>query len=244
MDNLILSNEDNNVLTITINRFDKKNALNNDMYLELVRLLTYANQTNSIHCVLMQGNSSCFCAGNDLHDFIKCSESGDLAAFDLVKALAALEKPLVAAVAGAAVGIGTTLLLHCDMVFSATNAKFKLPFTQLGLSPEAGSSLLLPLRLGHNRAFELLVLGKMFTAEQALEYGLINEVCSAEDVLEKALTTAQAIAKLPLDSLLTSRKLMKSHSQALMTQVMENEAEQFKRLVNTDECKNILAKFF
>lgn len=244
MDNLILSNEHNGVLTITINRFDKKNALNNDMYIELSRLLSLANQNNDIRCVLIQGNDKCFCAGNDLHDFIKCSESGDLAAFDLVKALAALEKPLVAAVAGPAVGIGTTLLLHCDMVYAANNAKFKLPFTQLGLSPEAGSSLLLPLRIGHNRAFELLVLGKLFTAEQALEYGLINEVCSADELLATANETAQNIAKLPLDSLLTSRKLMKAHTQAILPQVMENEAEQFKRLVNTDECKTILHSFF
>lgn len=244
MDNLILSNEHNGVLIITINRFDKKNALNNDMYIELCRLFTLANSNDDIRCVLIQGDEKCFCAGNDLHDFIKCSESGDLAAFDLVKALAALEKPLVAAVAGPAVGIGTTLLLHCDMVYAANNSKFKLPFTQLGLSPEAGSSLLLPLRLGHNRAFELLVLGKLFTAEQALEYGLINDIFPAEALLATALNTAEAIAKLPLDSLLTSRKLMKAHTQALLPQVMENEAEQFKRLVNTDECKTILNSFF
>ena len=244
MDNLIISNEHNGVLTISINRLDKKNALNNDMYLELCRLFSLANESDDIRCVLIQGDEKCFCAGNDLHDFIKSSESGDLAAFDLVKALATLEKPLVAAVAGPAVGIGTTLLLHCDMVYAANNAKFKLPFTQLGLCPEAGSSLLLPLRIGHNRAFELLVLGKMFTAEQALDYGLINEICPADELLETALNTANAIAKLPLDSMLTSRKLMKAHTQAILTQVIDNEAEQFKRLVNTDECKNILASFF
>ena len=244
MDNLIISNEHNGVLLISINRLDKKNALNNDMYIELCRLFTLANERDDIRCVLIQGDEKCFCAGNDLHDFIKCSESGDLAAFDLIKALAALEKPLVAAVAGPAVGIGTTLLLHCDMVYAANNAKFKLPFAQLGLCPEAGSSLLLPLRIGHNRAFELLVLGKMFTAEQALDYGLINEICAEDTLLSTALNTAQSIAKLPLDALLTSRKLMKANTQALLPQVMAKEAEQFKRLVNTQECKSILASFF
>ena len=243
MDNLILSNEHNGILTITINRFDKKNALNNEMYQELCRLFTLANSNNNIRCVLIQGDETCFCAGNDLNDFIKYSESGDLAAFELVQALAALEKPLVAAVAGPAVGIGTTLLLHCDMVYAANNTKFKLPFTQLGLSPEAGSSLLLPLRIGHNRAFELLVLGKTFTASQALAYGLINEICPANDLLATALNTAKSITQLPLDSLLTSRQLMKAHTQAILPQVMENEAAQFKRLVNTSECKTILNRF-
>ena len=214
------------------------------MYIELCRLFTIANERDAIRCVLIQGDEKCICAGNDLHDFIKCSESGDLAAFNLIKALAALEKPLVAAVAGPAVGIGTTLLLHCDMVYAADNAKFKLPFTQLGLCPEAGSSLLLPLRIGHNRAFELLILGKMFTAVQALNYGLINEIFPTDELLATALTTAFSIAKLPLDALLTGRKLIKAHSQALLPQVMANEAAQFKRLVNTQECKSILASFF
>lgn len=244
MDNLILSKENNGVLNITINRFDKKNALNNDMYLELTRLLINANDNDNIRCVLIHGDNKCFCAGNDLHDFIKSSESGDLAAFGLVKALAALEKPLVAAVAGPAVGIGSTLLLHCDMVYAANNSKFKLPFTQLGLCPEAGSSLLLPLRLGHNKAFELLVLGKMFTAEQALSYGLINDIIAEEELIATAEQTAATIAQLPLDSLLTSRKLLKAHTQALLPEVMANEAEQFKRLVNTDDCKTILNSFF
>lgn len=244
MDNLIISNEHNGVLVISLNRLDKKNALNNEMYLALCRVFTLANTNDDIRCVLIQGDEHCFCAGNDLHDFIKCSESGDLAAFDLIKALSTLKKPLIAAVAGPAVGIGTTLLLHCDMVYAANNAQFKLPFTQLGLCPEAGSSLLLPLRIGHNRAFELLILGKMFTATQALDYGLINEICPAEELLATALSTAKNIASLPLDSMLASRKLLKAHSQALLSQVIENEAAQFKRLVNTNECKTILSSFF
>lgn len=244
MDNLILTNEDNHVFTIILNRTDKKNALNKTMYIEMSAALNYASQSPSIHCVVIQGNEQCFCAGNDLDDFIQSSASGDLAALDFVAVLANFTKPLVAAVAGPAVGIGTTLLLHCDMVISADNAKFKLPFSQLGLSPEAGSSLLLPLRLGHNKAFELLVLGTLFTAEQALDYGIVNQVCPAEQLLETANNVAQAIAKLPHDSVMTSRKLIKQSTQAVLPQVLANEAKEFKRLVNTPECKAILAKFF
>ncbi len=244
MDNLIITQEHNHVFTITLNRTNKKNALNKSMYLDLCAAFNYASENSNIHCVLIQGDQNCFCAGNDLADFLESTQNDDLAAFDFVQVLATFEKPIVAAVAGPAVGIGTTLLLHCDMVVAATNSKFKLPFTQLGISPEAGSSLLLPLRLGHAKAFELLVLGKLFTAEQALEYGLINQVCLPEELLTIASDIADTIAKLPHDSVMTSRKLMKQNTQAVMPQVIATEAQEFKRLVQTDECKNILAKFF
>jgi enoyl-CoA hydratase/carnithine racemase len=243
MDNLIITQENNHVFTITLNRSNKKNALNKSMYLDLCTAFQHANATASIHCVLIQGDENCFCAGNDLDDFLQCTKSDDLAAFDFVQVLTSFNKPIVAAVAGPAVGIGTTLLLHCDIVVAANNSKFKLPFTQLGLSPEAGSSLLLPLRIGHNKAFELLVLGKLFTAEQALSYGLINQVCLPEELLSIANDFAKTIAQLPHDSVLTSRKLMKQSTQAVMPQVIANEAQEFKRLVQSNECKNILAKF-
>lgn len=244
MDNLIITEENNHVFTITLNRANKKNALNKSMYLSLCSAFKQASENTNIHCVLIQGDEKCFCAGNDLDDFLQCAQTDDLAAFDFVQVLTTFNKPIVAAVAGPAVGIGTTMLLHCDMVVAANNSKFKLPFSQLGLSPEAGSSMLLPLRIGYNKAFELLVLGKLFTAEQALDYGIINQVCLPADLLQTANDIAKAIAQLPHDSVMTSRKLMKQHSQAIMQQVITNEAQEFKRLVKTDECKNILAKFF
>ncbi len=244
MNNLITSTLQNNVLTITLNRLDKKNALNNDMYLQLCQLFTQASEDNQVRCLLIKGNESCFCAGNDLEDFLQSDENSELAAFKFIKILASFNKPLVAAVAGAAVGIGTTLLLHCDMVYAATNSKFKLPFTQLGLCPEAGSSLLLPLRLGANRAFELMILGEAFSAEQAFSYGLVNQVCQPEELLALADQTAQKIANLPVDAVMASRQLIRNASQAVLPQVMENEANEFFRLVNGKECKDIIAKFF
>jgi len=243
MNNLILTSENQGVFTITLNRLDKKNALNSYMYQQLFQLFIYAQENDSIHCLLLRGDESCFCAGNDLQDFMQCSqnEDEDLAALEFVNVLSHFTKPLVAAVAGAAVGIGTTLLLHCDMVIAANNSKFKLPFTQLGLCPEAGSSLLLPLRIGQNRAFELLVLGESFDAEQAYTYGLANQVCQPSELLAIANKVALKIAQLPVDAVMTSRRLIRQANQTLLTQVINNEGQEFSRLVNTSDCKNILS---
>ncbi len=244
MSDLIITKEKQGVFTITLNRFDKKNALNNQMYKQLCRLFDYAKSNSDVRCVLIQGNEHCFCAGNDLQDFIECSENDDLVALDFVKILSEFTKPLIAAVAGAAVGIGTTLLLHCDMVIAANNAKFKLPFTQLGLCPEAGSSLLLTRLIGANRAFELMVLGSTFSAEQAHQYGIANQVCLPNELISIGEQIAHKIASLPFDAVLTSRKLIRQATQLQLSQVINNEGEEFARLVNTPECKAILAKFF
>ena len=244
MDNLILTNESQGVFTITLNRFDKKNALNSSMYRQLCENLNYASNTDTIHCVVIRGNEHCFCAGNDLQDFIASSKDEELVAASLINVLINFSKPLVAAVAGAAVGIGTTLLLHCDMVFAATNSKFKLPFTQLGLCPEAGSSLLIPQLVGHNKAFELMVLGQTFNAEQACQFGIVNQVCQPEELLALTEKTAMAIAQLPHDAVLTSKKLLRQSNKLLLEQVASNEINDFSRLVNTPECKSILAQFF
>jgi len=244
MSDLILTTEKNGIFTITLNRFDKKNALTNDMYLQLIQYFSYAEQTPSIHCLVIQGDENCFCAGNDLHDFLQCSADGDLAALKFVKVLSEFTKPLVAGVAGVAVGIGTTLLLHCDMVIAATNSKFKLPFTQLGLCPEAGSSLLLTQKVGANKAFELMVLGNTFNAEQALSFGIANQTCQPDELLAITEKVALAIASLPVESVMTSRRLIRQSNQLALSQVISDESQEFVRLVNTDECKNILAQFF
>lgn len=244
MTDLIITKENQGVFTIILNRLDKKNAINNKMYKQLCQYFNYAKNKSTIHCVLIQGDKNCFCAGNDLQDFIKCTQNDSLAALDFIKALNAFNKPIIAAVAGPAVGIGTTLLLHCDMVFAANNTKFKLPFTQLGLCQEAGSSLLLSRMAGQNRAFELLVLGNTFNAEQAKEYGIVNQVCQPDDLLCLANKTALTIASLPNDAVITSRKLIRQATQQSLAQVIESEAQEFSRLVKTDACKEIMARFF
>lgn len=244
MTDQIITEEEQGVLTIILNRLDKKNALSTNMYQQLCQQFTYAQQNTDIHCVLIYGDENCFCAGNDLQDFIECSENDDIVALEFIRVLNEFNKPIVAAVAGAAVGIGTTLLLHCDMVIAADNTKFKLPFTQLGLCPEAGSSYLLTRLIGQNRAFELMVLGNTFTAEQAHQFGIANKVCPADELISLGQKTALAIAALPSDAVMTSRKLIRQASQLSLAQVIKDEGDEFARLVKTPECKQILGQFF
>lgn len=244
MTDLVLTKENQGVLTIILNRLDKKNSLTSAMYLELCKQFSYAQQNDDISCVFIHGDENCFCAGNDLQDFIECKEKDDIVALKLIHILTKFTKPIVASVAGAVVGIGTTLLLHCDMVFAANNSKFKLPFTQLGLCPEAGSSYLLTRLVGQSRAFELMVLGNTFTAEQAHHYGIANKVCQPSEVISLGESTAQTIASLPSDAVMTSRRLIRQASQATLDQVIKNEGEEFFRLTMTPECKAILKQFF
>jgi enoyl-CoA hydratase/carnithine racemase len=244
MDNLILSNETQGVLTITLNRLNKQNSLTTSMYKELCQLFKHAAKTNNIHCVVLQGNDSCFCAGNDLTDFLENPEATKQYAFEFVKLIASFEKPLIAAVAGPAIGIGTTLLLHCDVILASKSAVFQLPFTLLGLCPEAGASLLLPLKIGHNNAFELLALGKSCNAEQALNYGLINQCIHTGELLVAAQQTASKISKLPQDALTTTKSLMKQTWQEQLMKTIDCEAKEFSRLLTSEECKNSIKAFF
>ena len=244
MSDLIITNEAQGVFTITLNRTEKKNALTNEMYKQLCHLFSYAESNNAVNCVVIQGNENCFCAGNDLNDFMQCSANNELAALDFVNALSVFTKPLVAGVAGVAVGIGTTLLLHCDMVIAAQNSYFKLPFTQLGLCPEAGSSFLLTQKVGPNKAFELMVLGTPFNAEQALSYGITNQTCEASELLSITAQVAQTIASLPVESVMTSRRLIRQGNEQALQQIIAAENQAFAHLVQSDECKAILAKFF
>ncbi|MEI6894260.1 MAG: enoyl-CoA hydratase-related protein [Colwellia sp.] len=244
MSDLILTTEKDGVFTITLNRTSKKNALTNVMYQQLCQHFSYAEKTSSVHCLVIQGDEHCFCAGNDLHDFILCSAADELAALEFVQTLAQFTKPLIAGVAGVAVGIGTTLLLHCDMVIAANNSQFQLPFTQLGLCPEAGSSLLLTQKIGQNKAFELMVLGKSFNAEQALNFGIINQICRPNELMSLTKEIAQTIAKLPVDAVMTSRKLIRQGNQLALKQTISAESQAFFQLVNSPACKKILKGFF
>ncbi|WP_232769231.1 enoyl-CoA hydratase-related protein [Colwellia sp. Bg11-28] len=240
MNNLVLTEEHQGVLTITLNRSMKKNAINAAMYKSLCEHLTYANESAHIHCLLIQGDENCFTAGND---FAESGNEEELSAFVFIEQLATFSKPIVAAVAGPVVGIGTTLLLQCDMIIAANNSKFILPFAHLGICLEAGASLLLPLKVGLNRAFELAVLGAPFTAEQAYQYGIVNQVCQPNEVIAKALNVAQTIAKLPADSVQTSRRLMRQSTDKLMLDVINSEKSEVTRLLKTEYCQSMLTKF-
>lgn len=244
MDNLISTISEQGVLVLRLNRLDKKNALTGTMYQALCQQFDNAEQNSSIKCIVIIGSDQCFTAGNDLHDFLAANREQELPAVSFIHRLKSCTKPLLAATSGPAVGIGTTLLLHCDYVCSTNSTLFKLPFTQLGLCPEAGSSMLLPRRIGHNKAFEYLVLGNSFDAATALSLGLINYIVEPSELESHILSTANIIASLPAKAVSASKMLMKTQQKVDLDNVIDNELEMFSQLLNSPECKNIISEFF
>ncbi len=179
----ILQNQESGVLTLTLNRVDKKNSLNASMYAELADALQSATSNDDIKVVLLQGHETVFSAGNDIADFLQQPPATqESAVFRFLKGIAVFPKPLLASVCGPAVGVGTTMLFHCDLVFAGDNAAFSMPFVNLGLCPEAGSSLLAPQLMGYQRAAEALLMGEPFLVEAALEMGLISRVLPPTEV--------------------------------------------------------------
>lgn len=241
----ILTSVDNHVLTIQMQRFAQKNALSLEMYSQLTQAFIDADNNDDIKAIVIQGDKDCFCAGNDLNDFLNSGELDDAhPTVRFLKQLNNIKTPTIAAVSGPAVGIGTTMLLHFDMVFATESAVFKLPFCQLGLCPEAGSSLLLGNLAGHVKAFELLVLGDKFDAHQAKEIGIINHIVDANDVLTAARSAANKIAQLPVDAVSASRQLIKGANRHQVEQAITDELTEFSRLLKSEQCQNIIGQFF
>lgn len=188
----ILQNQEHSVLTLTINRVDKKNALTADMYAALADALTRAASDSGVRVVLLQGHETVFSAGNDIADFLQQPPANpDTPVSRFLRGIAVFPKPLLASVCGPAVGVGTTMLLHCDLVYAGDNAAFSMPFVNLGLCPEAASSLLAVQLMGYQRAAEALLMGEPFMVETALELGLISRVLSPADVNAYAQQQAQ-----------------------------------------------------
>jgi enoyl-CoA hydratase/carnithine racemase len=198
------------VMEIAWNRPDKKNALSNDMYAAATTALLEASVDPVVRVVLLTGEGDAFTSGNDLADFAAVAMGkGEAKAHAFIEAIAEFQKPIVAAVPGLAVGVGTTMLLHCDLVFIAETAKLTTPFVNLALTPEAASSILLPLRIGHQRAFAMFALGEALTGAQAAQYGLANAALPAGEVLAAARKAAAEITKRPPGAVLATKKLMR-----------------------------------
>ncbi len=213
MTETILSQSEDRVLKITINRPDKKNALTLAMYEQMTALVEAADKDAQIRVIMITGTGDSFSSGNDLADFLSHPPTpGESPAAHFLHTISKTEKPLIAAVNGLAIGIGTTLLLHCDFVYAAASARFQLPFVNLALVPEAGCSLLLPQLAGHRKAAELLMLGEMFSAEVAHEVGLLSSVCEADALEDTALETARRLAAKPPEALRLTKALMKDRS--------------------------------
>ncbi|HFB67310.1 MAG TPA: enoyl-CoA hydratase [Aeromonadales bacterium] len=244
------------ILTLEFNRVSKKNAITQSMYQTLTDALESAKQNVDIKVVIFQGNGGCFTAGNDLHDFLSQKEDSthppvknninkNSPVYQFLLSLRDFNKPLLASVSGVAVGIGTTLLLHCDLVFADRTAIFSMPFTQLGVCAEAGSSLLLPQQIGYHKAAEWLLLGEPHTAEEALNDGLINAI--VEDVNSHTCDMAMKLARLPTDGVMATRKLLKEYQmnndQNSLHASIENEIIEFTRLLELDDVKKRVNAF-
>jgi len=241
----ILTNKARGILTIEFNRPQKKNAITSAMYKTMADAIVDAESDSAVRAIVLLGKPEIFTAGNDLEDFLKNTEiDSDRPVGQFMRALSMAGKPVIAAVAGAAVGIGTTLLLHCDLVYAAENAKFSLPFTQLGLCPEFASSLLLPQIAGYQRAAEKLLLGEAFSAEEAVEMGLVSRVVSGTELRELALGQAAKLVALPASSLRITKRLMKSaQTDAIQARMME-ENRYFGDMLGADEAKEAFTAFF
>jgi enoyl-CoA hydratase/carnithine racemase len=234
------------IRTIRMNRPDKRNALTLAMYEAMTVALESANANDAVRCVLIVGVPGAFSAGNDLADFLNAAQSSgglNRAALRFLPALVRCGKPLVAAVSGVAVGIGTTMLLHCDFVVAGTDARFSTPFVSLGLVPEAASSLLAPLLMGHRRAFEFLVMGRPLNATHAKDFGIANMVVAPQDVDAEALKAAREIAALPPGAVALSRGLMRGATDELLARI-DQEANIFSDCLHSPEAKAAFEAFF
>lgn len=237
LDHTLITCEDG-ILRIGMNRPDKKNAITLAMYEAMTDSLKRAESDDSVRVVLIHGQGGNFTAGNDLQDFLQNPPADKSApVFQFMFALSQMAKPVIAAVDGVAVGIGTTMLLHCDLVYSGANAKFLMPFVNLGLSPEAGSSYLLPLLSGYHRAAELLLLGEPFSAEKALEIGLVNQIVTDSSPLEFALQQARKLAAKPQASVLLTKKLLRAAHEDLIRKTISSEAVVLIERLGSPEAK-------
>lgn len=230
------------VLTLRMNRPEKKNALNRAMYQALAEGVESAQADEAVRCVLLLGGEGCFSSGNDLADFADFDAAAGLAEVQrFLRALVRLEKPLVAGVDGLAVGIGTTVLFHCDLAYATPRSSFRTPFLDLGLVPEAGSSLLAPRTMGYQRAFSLLVMGDPLSAEAAVQAGLILAV--SDQAEEEARRAAQRLAAKPPEALRLARRLMRGDTAPLAERV-DAESAAFAERLTSAEARAAFAAFF
>lgn len=241
----VITTVHNSVMTLTLNRGSRKNALTLAMYEQLTAELNRATEDQQIRAVIIRGADGAFTSGNDLTDFMKSPpQSIDTPVFHFLKGILEFPKPLIAAVNGPAIGIGTTLLLHCDLVYADETALFQLPFIRLGLVPEAGASLLLPKLAGHRRAAELLMFGEKFSSQEAREIGLINEVVEPESLFKRAQERAEKLAQLPPEAMRQTKELLKRPVRDTLAEVMLTEGEIFMKRLTSPETAEAIQAFF
>ncbi|CAJ0874009.1 enoyl-CoA hydratase [Ralstonia flatus] len=233
------------VLTLTFDRLDRKNAITAAMYQTLADALVAAETDPAIRVIVLAGHESVFTAGNDLEDFMKNPPKDESApVHQFLRAISTATKPLIASVSGAAVGVGTTMLLHCDLVYASETAKLSMPFAQLGLCPEAASSLLLPQLAGYHRAADKLLFGEPFDAKEARELGLVNRVLPAGELEAFVRTQARKLTLLPPASLRATKRLMKEGATPQIAERMSVEGKQFGEMLRAPEAREAFTAFF
>ncbi len=240
----ILVHSEAGVTTLSFNRIERKNSITSAMYATLAEAVSAAAADSAVRVLVFQGHETVFSAGNDIGDFLNAPPSDPEApVWRFMRALAAFPKPVIAAVCGPAVGIGTTLLFHCDLVYAGDNAAFSMPFVNLGLCPEFASSLLVPQMFGYHRAAEALLLGEPFMAEAALEAGLVNRVLPPTEANGYAQTQARKLAAKPLSSLVETKRLMKKGQAAQIVAQMGEEGASFGRMLREPAAREAFGAF-
>jgi enoyl-CoA hydratase/carnithine racemase len=240
----VLQHVELGVMTLTLNRVDKKNSFTASMYSQLADALGAAADDAAVRVVLFQGHETIFSAGNDIGDFLnKPPSTPDSPVFRFLNAIATFPKPLLASVCGPAVGIGTTMLLHCDLVYAGDNAMFSMPFVNLGICPEAASSLLVPRLMGYQRAAEVLLMGDPFMAEAALEVGLVNRVVPPTEANALAQQQARRLATKPLSSVVETKRLLKASITPAVLERMREEGAIFGRMLQEPAAKEAFSAF-
>ena len=242
--NAILVDNTAGVMTITLNRVEKKNSLTSAMYALMADALDQAQADAAVRAVVFQGHETIFSAGNDIGDFLNApAATNESPVFRFLRGISTFPKPVIAAVCGPAVGIGTTMLFHCDLVYAGDNAAFSMPFVNLGLCPEAASSYLAPQLMGYGRAAEALLLGEPFLAEAALEMGLISRIVPPAEVAALAQRQAQKLASKPLSSLIETKRLMKKGQAPLVAERMLEEGVSFGRMLREPAAREAFTAF-
>jgi enoyl-CoA hydratase/carnithine racemase len=242
---LVLEQTTDAVRTLTLNRADKLNALNREMYQALTAGFRDATADNSVRAIVIAGQAGIFTAGNDIGDFAAAAaepERRDNPALELMKAILDTDKPIVAGVDGPAIGIGTTLLFHCDLVYATEQARFHTPFAALGVCPEFGSSITFSALMGHHRAAEMLLLCEPLNAQKGYEYGFVNEIVDSEALTRKLEETAARLAALPEQALRVSRQMI-HRNKSIYLDIIEAESAQFGALMRSDEFRQNMQKF-
>ncbi len=242
-ENILISSQDG-ILRIQINRPEKKNALTLAMYTAMTEAIKNADTDDAIRVIFLTGTTDCFTSGNDLKDFLEVPAADESApVFQFMLTISQAKKPIVAAVTGLAIGIGTTLLLHCDLVYAGENTRFRLPFINLGICVEAGSSILLPQLMGHRRAAELLMLGNFFDAKTAYEVGIVNGVYPDAEVADIALKKAQQLVAQPPNALRVNKALLKRTVGPAVEEALREEVKHLVSLLHGPEAREALQAF-